>query len=74
MLGEGLSGVRVIRAFDRGAHQRERFDRGQSRSDRTPRSRVNRLMAFLMPALILMLNLTSIAIIWFGSHRIDAGR
>ena len=33
VLGEGLSGVRVIRAFDRGAHQRERFDRGESRSD-----------------------------------------
>ncbi len=34
---------------------------------------MNRLIAFLMPALILMLNLTSIAIIWVGSHRIDAG-
>ena len=33
VLGEGLSGVRVIRAFDRGAHQRERFDAGESRSD-----------------------------------------
>ncbi|HMF93470.1 MAG TPA: ABC transporter permease, partial [Vicinamibacterales bacterium] len=72
VLGEGLSGVRVIRAFDRGAHQRERFD--QANLDLTATAiAVNRLIAFLMPALILMLNLTSIAIIWFGSHRIDAG-
>ena len=72
VLGEGLSGVRVIRAFDRGAHQRERFD--QANLDLTNTAiAVNRLIAFLMPALIVMLNLTSIAIIWFGSHRIDQG-
>src|SRR2546425_3073770 len=72
VLGEGLSGVRVIRAFDRGAHQRERFD--QANLDLTNTAiTVNRLIAFLMPALIVMLNLTSIAIIWFGSHRIDDG-
>src|SRR5437899_4267010 len=72
VLGEGLSGVRVIRAFDRGAHQRERFDRANLDLTNTAIA-VNRLIAFLMPALIVMLNLTSIAIIWFGSHRIDAG-
>jgi ATP-binding cassette, subfamily B, multidrug efflux pump len=72
VLGEGLSGVRVIRAFDRGAHQRERFD--QANLDLTNTAiTLNRLTAFLMPALILMLNLTSVAIIWFGSHRIDEG-
>ncbi len=72
VLGEGLSGVRVIRAFDRGAHQRERFD--QANLDLTNTAiAMNHLIAFLMPALILMLNLTSIAIIWFGSHRIDEG-
>jgi ATP-binding cassette subfamily B multidrug efflux pump len=72
VLGEGLSGVRVIRAFDRGAHQRDRFD--QANLDLTNTAiAVNRLIAFLMPALIVMLNLTSVAIIWFGSHRIDQG-
>ena len=72
VLGEGLSGVRVIRAFDRGAHQRDRFD--QANRDLTVTAiAVNRLIAFLMPALIVMLNLTSVAIIWFGSHRIDQG-
>jgi ATP-binding cassette, subfamily B, multidrug efflux pump len=72
VLGEGLSGVRVIRAFDRGGHQRRRFD--QANLDLTNTAiAMNHLIAFLMPALILMLNLTSIAIIWFGSHRIDEG-
>jgi ATP-binding cassette, subfamily B, multidrug efflux pump len=72
VLGEGLSGVRVIRAFDRGAHQRARFD--QANLDLTNTAiTVNRLIAFLMPGLILMLGLTNIGIIWVGSHRIDAG-
>src|SRR5262245_2632133 len=73
VLGEGLSGVRVIRAFDRGAHQRERFDAANLDLTNTAIA-VNRLIAFLMPALIVMLNLTSIAILWVGSHRIDAGQ
>src|SRR3979490_3222743 len=72
VLGEGLGGVRVIRAFDRGGHQRERFDRANLDLTDTAIA-VNRLIAFLMPALIVMLNLTSIAIIWFGGHRIDQG-
>ena len=72
VLGEGLSGVRVIRAFDRGTRQRERFD--QANLDLTNTAiAVNRLLAVLMPALILMLNFTSVAIIWVGSHRIEAG-
>jgi len=72
VLGEGLSGVRVIRAFDRGAHQRERFDRANLDLTNTAIA-LNRLIAVLMPGLIVMLNLTSIGIIWFGSHRIDEG-
>jgi ATP-binding cassette subfamily B multidrug efflux pump len=73
VLGEGLSGVRVIRAFDRGAHQRQRFDAANLDLTNTAIA-VNRLMAFLLPALIVMLNLTSVAILWVGSHRIDAGQ
>src|SRR5215813_14116862 len=73
VLGEGLSGVRVIRAFDRGAHQRARFDDANLDLTNTAIA-LNRLIAFLLPALIFMLNLTSVAIIWVGSHRIDAGQ
>jgi ATP-binding cassette subfamily B multidrug efflux pump len=72
VLGEGLSGVRVIRAFDRGSRQRARFDHANLDLTDTAIA-VNRLLAVLMPALILMLNFTSVAIIWVGSQRIDAG-
>jgi len=72
VLGEGLSGVRVIRAFDRGDHQRARFDAANLDATDTAIS-VNRLMAILMPALFLMLNFTNLAIIWVASHRIDQG-
>jgi ATP-binding cassette subfamily B protein len=72
VLDEGLAGVRVIRAFDRGAHEHRRFDAANLDLTNTAIA-VNRLIAYLMPAMILMLNLTSIAIIWFGGLRIDAG-
>ncbi len=72
VLSEGLSGVRVIRAFDRGGRQRERFD-DANRDTTDTAIAVNRLIAILMPMLILMLNLTSAAIVWVGSHRIDQG-
>ena len=72
VLGEGLSGVRVIRAFDRGRFQRQRFDAANLDLTNTAIA-VNRLIAFLMPALIVMLNLTSVAILWVGAHRIDQG-
>jgi ATP-binding cassette subfamily B protein len=72
VLGEGLSGVRVIRAFDRGDRQRARFDTANLDATDTAVA-VNRLMAILMPALFLMLNFTNLAIIWVASHRIDQG-
>ena len=72
VLGEGLSGVRVIRAFDRGARQRQRFDAANLDATNTAMT-VNRLTAILMPALFVMLNFTNLAIIWVGGHRIDQG-
>jgi ATP-binding cassette subfamily B protein len=72
VLDEGLTGVRVIRAFDRGAYEQRRFDAANLDLTNTAIS-VNRLIASLMPAMFLMLNLTSVAILWFGSLRIDAG-
>ncbi len=72
VLDEGLSGVRVIRAFDRSDHQHARFD-AANRDLTDTAIAANRLIAFLMPAMIVMLNFTSIAIIWFGSRRIDSG-
>jgi ATP-binding cassette subfamily B protein len=72
VLDEGLIGVRVIRAFDRNRHQDERFDLANADVTATA-IKVNRIMAFLMPAMLLVLNLTSLAILWFGSIRIDQG-
>src|SRR3954466_16004880 len=59
VIGEGFSGVRVIRAFDRGAHQRAGFDDANLDLTNSAIS-LNRLIAFLMPALILMLNFSTI--------------
>ncbi len=72
VLDEGLTGVRVIRAFDRGAHESQRF--AQANRDVTGTAiRVNRLVALLMPAMFLTMNLTSVSIVWLGAVRIDAG-
>jgi len=72
ILDEGLSGVRVIRAFDRIDHEQERFD--EANSDlKNVGIKVNRIVAFMMPMMMLVFNLTSIAILWFGSIRINNG-
>ncbi|HWI17610.1 MAG TPA: ABC transporter ATP-binding protein [Vicinamibacterales bacterium] len=73
VLDEGLTGVRVIRAFDRSAHQSRRFD--IANLDLTDNAiAVNRLVSLLMPAMFLVMNLTGAAIIWFGAVRVDAGQ
>jgi len=72
ILDEGLSGVRVIRAFDRVGHEKERFDVANS-DLRNVAIRVNRIVAFMMPLMMLIFNMTSIAILWFGSIRINNG-
>lgn len=66
-------GVRVIRAFDRGSYEQERFN--EANLDLTTTAlRVNRMMVTLAPPLNgLLINFTTIAIIWFGAKRIDLG-
>jgi len=72
VLREGLSGVRVIRAFNRVDHERARFD--AANLDLTDTSiKVNKLMALMMPIMMLLMNLTTIAIVWFGAKRIELG-
>jgi ATP-binding cassette, subfamily B, multidrug efflux pump len=72
ILDEGLTGVRVIRAFDRIGHEEKRFD--EANLDLTDTAiKVNRIVAALMPIMMLVLNMTSIAILWFGSIRINDG-
>jgi ATP-binding cassette subfamily B protein len=73
VLDEGLTGVRVIRAFDRNDHESRRFN--AANRDLTDNAiAVNRLVSMLMPAMFMMMNLTAVAIIWFGAIRIDSGQ
>lgn len=72
VLRERLIGVRVIRAFNRISHEKSRFY--NANEDLTSTAiKVNKLMAILMPVMMLMFNFTTIAIIWFGAGRIDSG-
>ena len=73
ILDEGLTGVRVIRAFDRDAYEQRRFE--QANHDLTDTAiTVNRIVAVLWPLMMLVLNVTTVAIVWFGSLRVDAGQ
>ncbi len=72
VLREKLTGIRVIRAFDTMDHERKRFD--EANADLTENYiKVNKIMAFMMPSLMLVMNLTSLAILWFGGIRISHG-
>ncbi|MGM9923801.1 MAG: ABC transporter ATP-binding protein [Bacillus sp. (in: firmicutes)] len=72
VLRENLTGVRVIRSFNRVAYEHKRFERANSDLTETT-IKVNKIIATLMPAMMLIMNCTSIAIIWFGAIRIDNG-
>lgn len=72
VLREQLMGVRVIRAFDRGAYEETRFQEANLDLTKTT-LKVNRIMVTMMPLMALLTNFVSIAIIWFGAKRIDAG-
>jgi ATP-binding cassette subfamily B protein len=73
ILDEGLTGVRVVRAFDRQRYEEQRFD--EANLDLTSVAiRVNRLIASLMPIMMLCLNVSSVAILWFGAMRVDNGQ
>jgi ATP-binding cassette subfamily B multidrug efflux pump len=69
VMREVLSGVRVIRAFDRTRFEERRFE--EANLDLTDTAlRVNRLFAMTMPAIMLIMQLTSVAIMWFGGRQI----
>ncbi|MFK9093741.1 ABC transporter ATP-binding protein [Bacillus salipaludis] len=72
VLRENLTGIRVIRSFNRVAHEKKRFD--EANWDLTQTAiKVNKLMAAMMPIMMIVLNLTTVAIIWFGGIRISTG-
>jgi ATP-binding cassette, subfamily B, multidrug efflux pump len=72
VLREQISGVRVIRAFVRDGRERERF--GSASKELFDVSLgTGRLMALMFPSVMLVVNVSSVAVLWFGGHRIDSG-
>ncbi|QAT39720.1 ABC transporter ATP-binding protein [Clostridium sp. JN-9] len=72
VLREKLTGIRVIRAFNTVDKETKRFD--DANVDLTNNYiKVNRIMAFMMPSIMLIMNFTSLAILWFGGIRVSEG-
>jgi ATP-binding cassette subfamily B multidrug efflux pump len=73
VLREQISGIRVVRAFVREPRERERFETANIDLADTA-LRVGRLTAIMFPTVLLVLNVSSVAVLWFGGHRIEDGQ
>ncbi len=72
VLREQITGIRVIRAFVKDDHEQNRF--ADANEDLTGVSlQVGKLMAYLFPSVMLVVNVSSVAVLWFGAHRINSG-
>jgi ATP-binding cassette subfamily B protein len=72
VLDEGLTGIRVIRALNRTDYEKRRFNLANLDLT-TVATRVNRIMGSMWPLMMLIMNVTTIVILWFGAHLIDSG-
>ncbi|TNC27861.1 ABC transporter ATP-binding protein [Amycolatopsis alkalitolerans] len=72
VLREQLSGIRVVRAFVREQAETNRFADANATLTGTA-LRVGRLQALIFPTVMLILNASSVAVLWFGAHRVDTG-
>jgi ATP-binding cassette subfamily B protein len=73
ILREQITGIRVVRAFVREPHERARY--GTANVELTDTAlRVGRLMALMFPIVMMVLNVTSVAVLWFGAGRIADGQ
>ncbi len=72
VLREKLTGIRVVRAFNRVEHERKRFDEA-SRDLTDTYIKVNRIIAFMTPVMMVIMNLVTLSILWFGAMRINSG-
>lgn len=72
LIRESLIGVRVVRAFNRVGFEKKRFNEANE-DFRDTGIKVNRIIAFTFPVMMIVMNVTSIAIVWFGAIRIDNG-
>jgi ATP-binding cassette subfamily B protein len=73
ILREQIGGVRVIRAFVKDTHEQRRFD-GASTDLMDVSVRVGKLMALMFPTVMLIMNVSSVAVMWAGGHRIADGQ
>ena len=72
VLREQITGIRVVRAFVREPVETQRF--GDANDDLTRVAvNVGRWMATMFPTVMLILNVSSVAVLWFGGHRVDDG-
>ncbi|MFE5163469.1 ABC transporter ATP-binding protein [Streptomyces sp. NPDC056697] len=72
VLREQITGIRVIRAFVRDTHERDRFTTANT-GLMDVSLRAGRLMSLMFPSVMLVVNVSSVAVVWFGGHRIDSG-
>jgi ATP-binding cassette subfamily B multidrug efflux pump len=73
VLREQLSGIRVVRAFVRERDEAKRFAEANAALTDTA-LRVGRLMVLIFPTVMLVLNASSVAVLWFGAGRVDSGQ
>ena len=73
VLREQISGIRVIRAFVRDQREQRAVRRRRTPNCSASSLGVGRLMALMFPTVMLVMNLSSVAVLWFGGHRIDSG-
>ncbi len=69
---EGLSGMMVVRAFNTQDHEEERFDKANRDLTKTNLF-INRVTQLMMPVMMLIMNGSTLLIIWVGSHHVDQG-
>ncbi len=73
VLRERVTGIRVIRAFNKEEHEKKRFT--EANNDLTNTAlKINRVAALLFPYMMIVMNFTTILIIWFGAKQIDIGK
>jgi ATP-binding cassette subfamily B protein len=72
IMREQITGVRVVRAFIRGEAERVRFETANADLTET-QLRVNRIFASAFPSLLAIMNLSSVAVLWFGASLVDSG-
>ena len=72
ILREQITGIRVVRAFVREEHERERFGAANTQYTGTALA-VGRLMSLAFPLVMLVFNASTVAVLWFGSRRVASG-